>query len=139
MGCQKAMAHQIVAQGGDYVLALKGNQESLHEAVRLFFDHALKTGWEAIPHHTQAQTAFGQGRKETRRVWQVDLADLDGRWAEVQQEWRGLASLVRLESERVRNQQTRTEVRYYLSSLFGNAARVLRSIRLHWGVENSVH
>jgi predicted transposase YbfD/YdcC len=139
MGCQKAIAHQIVAQGGDYVLALKGNQESLLEDVRLFFDHALKTRWEAIPHQVGEETEFGHGRKETRRVWQVDLADLDGRWADVQHNWHGLASLIRLESERVLNQQTTTDVRYYLSSLCGNATKVLRSIRLHWGIENSVH
>ena len=67
------------------------------------------------------------------------LSDLHGLWDDVRQEWVGLASLVRLESERTLGSQTSREVRYYLSSLPSNAARLLRTIRGHWGVENSLH
>ena len=58
MGTQKAVASQIVAQGGDYVLALKGNQESIHTDVGLFFEHALSHRFEGVPHDHVELTDF---------------------------------------------------------------------------------
>ena len=84
MGCQKAIAQQIVAQGGDYVFALKGNQEQVHTDVRLFFQHALATQFEGTPHQFVERVEKDHGRLETRRVWQVNLSDLDNRWVDVQ-------------------------------------------------------
>ncbi len=139
MGTQKAIASQIVAQGGDYVLALKGNQESIHTDVGLFFDHALAHRFEGVPHDRVERTDFGHGRQETRCCTTVNLCDLDGRWADVQEVWTGLASLIRIDSTRVIQEHTSTETRYYLSTLTGGAAQALRSVRSHWGVENSLH
>jgi predicted transposase YbfD/YdcC len=139
MGTQKAVASQIVAQGGDYVLALKGNQESIHTDVQLFFEHALAHRFEGVPHDCVERTDFGHGRKEIRRCTTVNLCDLEGRWADVQGIWKGLESLVRIDSTRVLKEHTSTETRYYLSTLTGGADQALRSVRSHWGVENSLH
>lgn len=139
MGCQTAIASQIVEQGGDYVLALKGNQESIHTDTRLFFEHAIAHQWQDTPYQMVEDITVAHGRTEIRRCFQVNLASLQGRWADVQQKWTGLASLLRLESVRVIGQQTTKETRYYLSSLSGHARRALRAIRRHWGVENSLH
>src|SRR4029453_8270690 len=69
MGCQRAIAQTIVAQGADYVLALKGNQPTLEQAVAHFF----VTGAEAKAHRTASdsyeQTEQGHGRSETRCYW----------------------------------------------------------------------
>ncbi len=139
MGCQTAIASQIIAQGGDYVLALKGNQESIHTDAALFFDHALQTQWEEIPHLEHNEDTLERGRRVKKRCHVVDLADLKGLWDDVPKKWIGLRSLVRLESERTQGEKTTKEVRYYLSSLSGDSPKVLRAIRRHWGVENSLH
>lgn len=139
MGTQKAIAAQIVEAGGEYVLALKGNQESIHTDVRLFFEHAIAHRWEEVPYDSVLRTDFAHARQETRRCFTVNLSDLNGRWSDVQAAWKGLASLIRIESTRVLNGTTSTEVRYYLSSLTGGATQALRSVRSHWGVENSLH
>ena len=140
MGCQTAIAEQIVAQGGDYVLALKGNQEKIHDDCRALFAFAIEKRWEDRPHDYVHTCHHAHGRKETRRLWQVNLGEWHGLWADAQQKWHGLASLLRLECERqVGNKPPTTEVRYYLSSLSGDAGQALGAIRRHWGVENSLH
>ena len=147
MSCQKAIASQIVKQGGDYVLALKGNQETVHEDVRRFFEYAAARKFEEVVHQSWTCVNKEHGRLETRRLWQVDLCHLEGRWADVQQEWSGLSSLLMLQSERKvsdkqgdkQGDKTSQETRYYLSSLAGDAKKAARAIRQHWGIENSVH
>ncbi len=138
-GTQKAVAAQIVLQGGDYILALKGNQESIHTDVKLLFDHAKAHRFEGVPYDHIERTDIGHGRQETRRCITVNLSDLDGRWADVQAVGRGLSSLICIESTRVLKDHTSLETRYYLSSLTSGAAQALRSVRSHWGVENSLH
>lgn len=112
MGCQTAIAAQIIAQEGDYVLALKGNQESIHTDVQNFFAHAEQHRWEDVPHDTYKQTEWGHARQEIRRCTTVHLSDLDGRWDDVAQKWTGLKSLIRIESTRVVNGQNSQETRY---------------------------
>jgi predicted transposase YbfD/YdcC len=139
MGTQKAIAAQIIEAGGEYVLALKGNQESIHTDVGLFFEHAVAHRFEGVPYDSVVHTDYGHARVETRRCITVNLSDLNGRWADVQALWKGLASLIRIESTRMLKGVSSTEVRYYLSSQTGGAAQALRSVRSHWGVENSLH
>ena len=139
MSCQRAIACQIAQQGGDYVLALKGNQERLHDDVRRFFEYASARKFEDVPHQRFECRDMEHGRIETRCLLQVDLAALEGRWGDVQREWAGLSSLLMLQSERQAGGKTSRETRYYLSSLSGNAKKAARAIRQHWGIENSVH
>jgi predicted transposase YbfD/YdcC len=139
MSCQRAIAYQIKQQGGEYVLALKGNQGRLHEDVGLFFEYAAAHRFEDVPHQECVSVEKDHGRIETRRLWQVDLACLDGRWQDVQQEWAGLSSLVMVQRERQVEGKVTLETHYYLSSLSGNARKTARAIREHWGIENSVH
>jgi predicted transposase YbfD/YdcC len=139
MGCQKAIAKQIVEQGGDYVFSLKGNQEQVHTDVRLFFEHALATQFLDIPYQVVESVEKDHGRIETRRVYQVNLGDLDHRWADVEAAWTGLRSLVRVESVRQVGQERQEETRYYLCSLHGKVRQTASAIRWHWGIENSVH
>lgn len=142
MSCQRATASQITRQGGEYVLALKGNQERIHDDVRRFFEYAAARGFEGVAHQHHVCVEKDHGRIETRRLWQVDLAGLEGRWQDVQQEWAGLSSLVMVQRERrvggKENRVTR-ETHYYLSSLWGNAKKIAHAVREHWGIENSVH
>ncbi len=146
MSCQRAIAYQITRQGGEYVLALKGNQERIHDDVRRFFEYAAARKFEEVPHQECVCVEKDHGRIETRRVVQVDLAHLEGRWQDVQQEWAGLSSLIMVQRERQvggkgtsKENKVTQETHYYLSSLSGNARKVARAIREHWGIENSVH
>ena len=139
MGCQRAIAAQIVAQGGDYVLALKGNQEQIHTDTRLLFEHATAHRFEDVPHETHTETTVAHGRVETRTATQINLADLQGRWDDMQDKWSGLSSLLRVESTRQVGAKTTQETRYFLCSLRGEVKRAARSARRHWGIENRLH
>lgn len=137
MGCQREVAETIIAGGGDYVLALKGNQPQLHADVRDFFVDGLATGFAASV--DQAETyEKGHGRIEKRTCWATEDADLrhylnpDGRWA-------GLRSVAVVQAERRVGTDATQERRYYLSSLPADAVRLNRLVRTHWQIENQLH
>jgi len=138
MGCQRQIAEQIVRQGGHYVLAVKNNQEKLHEKVQAVMAEARRehlAGWTG---DFQEQTEAGHGRIETRKVWCIR----DVRWlGAVGQDWPGLRSVAMVEATRQpAGQAATTECRYYISSLDGTDAPAMgASIRGHWGIENRLH
>ena len=135
MGTQKAIAGQIIEGEADYVLALKGNQETLHQAV---VDH-ITEHWEddfarvkARRHRTEES---GHGRTETRTYIQMPVPEgLPG-----QDLWAGLKSIGVAVSERVRDGRETAEVRYYISSLGVGVKRFAHAVRSHWSIENSCH
>ena len=139
MGCQKKIARQIVSGGGDYFLALKGNHEQVHSDVAGFFEHSQSKGWEERPVEVFETFDAEHGRRERRRLSQVNLRDYGEAWSDVTKEWCGLKSLLRLDSERELDGKVSVETRYYLSSLVGDARRALSCVRSHWGVENGLH
>jgi predicted transposase YbfD/YdcC len=138
MGCQTAIAQTIIDQGGDYILALKANQPTLHEAVATFFADARATAFGGVAHGYERTVNGGHGRVEIRQHWTVAdpavLATLDPKRA-----WAGLASVGMVERERHVGPETTCEVHYYLSSLDGDAATFARAVRDHWGIENCLH
>jgi predicted transposase YbfD/YdcC len=135
MGAQKAIAAQIIEGEADYVLALKGNHETLHRAV---IDHIVAE-WEddfarveARRHRTQET---GHGREETRNYIQMPVPEgLPGLTS-----WEGLRSIGVVVSESVRDGKAAVEVRYYISSLAVGVERFARAVRSHWNIENSCH
>jgi predicted transposase YbfD/YdcC len=135
MGCQKEIAAQIVDQGADYVLALKGNQGTLEQEVKLFFEDAREISFRGIPHSFHESIEGDHGRVETRRTWAV--SDLD--WLADKPLWKGLGSIALVESERWIDGKTTGEARYFISSLSGEAQPLAAAVRSHWGIENSVH
>ena len=143
MGCQKKIAKEIIGSDADYVLALKGNQETVHEEVKSYLDDAIAQ-LEVTPTLFPSQPSpltFHQtvekdhGRIETRRYWQSQTLD----WFADRGKWEGLRSVGVVESVRDVNGQVTTERRYYLSSLPQDILCFARAVRSHWGVENSVH
>ncbi len=135
MGTQKAIAEQIIAGEADYVLTLKGNQETLHQAV---IDHICEQ-WEddfasvkARRHQTKES---GHGREETRTYIQMPAPDgLAGSGP-----WVGLRSIGVAISECVRDGKATDEVRYYISSLAVGVKRFAHAVRSHWSIVNSRH
>src|SRR5713101_7025379 len=135
MGCQRAIAQQIVEGKADYVLALKDNQPTLHQAV----EHFLAVGPEADAQRTRCdyydQHEHGHGREESRCYWITDeLTAL-----EAGQHWPGLRSIGMVEATRTLAGQTTVEQRFYITSLEADAQAFARAVRNHWGIENGLH
>ncbi len=138
IGCQKEIAARIIAQRADYVLALKTNQPKLHQDVVDWFAWAQERDFRDVE-HTYAQTVNkGHGRIEIRRCWALS----DPRALEVlghHEGWRKLTSLVMVQRERRHGDRSQTETVYFISSLPPDADRLLRAVRHHWRIENSLH
>jgi predicted transposase YbfD/YdcC len=134
-GCQKNIAQAIVEQGGDYVLAVKDNQPTLHAEIDAAFMSALET--EPPQLRCYSSVARGHGRQEERTVW---VLPAKGRLSQLG-EWAGLLTLVMVLRvvQCARTGVESIEVRYFLSSLRPSARRLGRAIRGHWSIENGLH
>ena len=138
MGCQKAIAKQIVAGGADYVLALKENQEQLFNEVRDLFRYAEEQGFKPVVADYHLSDSKHHGRFERRRCWTIAAPDLL-RVLRDHEEWANLRTLVMVQAERTTPQQTTVETRLFISSLPPQAAPLLAAVRGHWGIENRLH
>jgi predicted transposase YbfD/YdcC len=136
MGCQTAVAAQIISQEADYVLSLKGNQGRLHEEVEEYFAWAEKIDFKDLEYDYCATLEKDHGRIEGRRCWVTEDTD----WFTEKAEWAGLRSFIMVEADReVLGQAATRERRYFISSLGADAKQALRAVRGHWQVENSLH
>ncbi len=129
MGTQKAIARRIVDKGADYVLALKGNQTSLHEDAALFFADPICAAECAV----SAETDAGHGRIEERSCRAADPSWL----AEIHPDWVGLRSIAAVAARRIDKKTGREslETRYYITSLEPDPKAILAATRAHWGIE----
>jgi predicted transposase YbfD/YdcC len=133
MGTQKAIAAEIIEGEADYVLALKGNQEALHQAVIDHINEQLEGDLEEAREHVTTEKAHG--REETRIYLQLPAPeDLPGFTL-----WKGLKSIGVVTSQCVRNGKETIDVRYYISSLGMGVKQFARAVRSHWGIENTCH
>ena len=135
MGCQKEITKQIVEQGGDYVLSLKGNQGNLHKEVELLFQSAKQDNYKDLCHDSYTTVDGEHGRIETRTC--TTIADVD--WFEEKGKWAKLTTFAMIESERDMGDHITQETRYFISSLGNDAKRHSEVVRGHWAVENSLH
>jgi len=134
-GCQRKIAAQIRSQGGDYLLALKGNQGRLRDFVEDYFMAAMENDFDAVPHDYFETTDAGHGRIEVRKHYTIDqFGDFPGKGA-----WKDLQTICMVVSERHIGDEVSIERRYYITSLPSNAKQFASSVRNHWGVENELH
>ena len=108
MHTQRAAAESITARGGDYVLALKGNQASLHDDVRLYLDDPAR----ADELRSCQQVDGDHGRIETRCATVCH----EVAWLRERHDWPGLAAIGKIEARRETARRTTTETRYYIMS-----------------------
>ena len=135
MGTQKAIAEQIIDSEADYVLSLKGNQGTLHQAVIDYIDERSKNDFADVTARRHVTEETGHGREETRSYIQMPVPkDLPGL-----ELWKGLKSIGMVVSECLRDGKETVEVRYYISSLAVSVKKFAHAVRGHWGVENSCH
>jgi predicted transposase YbfD/YdcC len=130
LGLDPRIAQQIVDQGDDYVLALKGNQGTLHDDVSRFLDDPA---CEATT--TKPTVDADHGRIETRTATVATNID----WLQQDHRWPGLAAIGKLVRVREAASKTTTETAYYLLSTALSGERFNAVVRQHWGVENRLH
>src|SRR5262249_20303244 len=135
LGCQKAIAEQVIAQGADYVLALKGNQETLHQAVIAYIDEQCANDFAQARARRHVTHETGPGRGGDRIYWQMPVPD---RLAQLEL-WEGLKSIGLVVSTCQRDGAESVECRYYISSLAVRVKQFAHAVRSHWGIENSCH
>ena len=138
MGCQTEIADQIVQRGGNYVLALKGNQPTLYDDVQALFADARAAQQAEYGITSATETVMGHGRVETRTAYVISDPAVIAYLNEGQR-WRDLASVALIEAQRTVNGTTTIEQRYYLLNQRLAAATVNDLVRTHWGIENQVH
>jgi predicted transposase YbfD/YdcC len=130
LNCQRTIARQIIDQGGDYALALKANQTTLHDDVVRFFDDPASEVSTAKP------TVDGDhGRIETRTA----TVSTEIEWLQNTHRWPGLKAIGKVERMRETAAKTTIEMAYYLLSTPLSAERLNEVVRSHWGVENQLH
>lgn len=134
-GCQKKIVEKIVDQGGDYVIALKGNQGTLHAEAENFFNQAREVSYEDTGCLIGKTIEKGHGRLETREV--VIARDLE--WLESQKEWAKLTAMIEVTAHRETKGKISQEKRYYITSLDVTAEKGGSLVRGHWGIENHLH
>ncbi len=138
MGCQTAIAKQIVQQGANYVLAVKENQEQLYGDIVDTFRYADNAAWRGVAHAQYRSISGEHGRIETRDAWLIHDPDVlaylnpTGRWT-------GLTGIGMIQTERITNGTPAYERRYYIVSGTPTAHTFAEAVRGHWGIENSVH
>jgi predicted transposase YbfD/YdcC len=114
---------------------LKGNQETLHQAVIAYIEEQSKNDFADVNARRHRTQETGHGRDETRSYVQMPVPlSLPGR-----ELWTGLKSIGRVVSQCVRNGKETVEVRYYISSLGVSVKRFAHAVRSHWGIENTCH
>ena len=133
LGTQKAIAAAVVDGKADYVLALKGNQETLHEAVIAHVEEHLETDAASLSEHVTTDNKHG--REEVRTYLQLPAPETLPGFAL----WKGLKSIGVVTSQCLRNGKETVEVRYYISSLAVDVIRFARAVRGHWSIENACH
>jgi predicted transposase YbfD/YdcC len=134
MGCQKEIAKAIVSKDGDYVLGLKGNQGTLSDKVKGFFNETEWRNYKDFSSWGHRTEEKGHGRAETRCC--VALAC--DHWENIEA-WIGLKSVTMVEYLRQSGEGISSEKRYYISSLAPDSKKFAQAIRSHWEIENRLH
>jgi predicted transposase YbfD/YdcC len=135
MGTQKAIAEQIIDSGADYVLALKGNQETLHQAVIDHIDEQITNDFADAEARRHSTTEKSHGREEARSYIQMPVPE-SLRGLEM---WKGLKTIGMATLVCMRNGKETAETRFFISSLPMGVKLFARAVRSHWGIENSCH
>lgn len=134
--CQTQTVERILEKKADYVLPVKENQPRLLEALQGLFDDPEEMRW--VECDSFRTVSKGHGRIETRECWTTSDSEYL-KYIATLADWRGLQSIAMVQAVRQIGEQTTTTRRYFISSLETNAELMLRAVRTHWGIENTVH
>jgi predicted transposase YbfD/YdcC len=126
---QKDIAEKIIDGGGHYIMALKGNQGTFFDDVRLYFSETQEgmSSWRSIEKN--------RGRVEER----ICTMSFDIDWLANKSEWKGLKAIFKIDSDVSYEGQSTCETRYFIISLETSAQSCLYLARKHWSIENGLH
>jgi predicted transposase YbfD/YdcC len=134
-GCQRNIAAKIIDGGGDYILALKGNQGTLHQEVEDYMDIHLENDFAEVAARKHEEVIAGHGRVETLIYYQMPVPDT----LSTLQNWKGLKTIGMALRVSEQGGQETSDVRYYISSTKLGVRKFAERVRGHWGIENSLH
>lgn len=135
MGCQTEIAKQIVDSGADYVLAVKGNQPTLHQGIIEFFEDHRSDNFSRTKSRRHETHETGHGRIESRWYTLCPVPDdLPDRLR-----WRNVKAIGMAMTVTQRNGKESVDVRYYISSKYLSGRRFAEAVRGHWSIENRLH
>lgn len=134
-GCQRDIAEQVIEGGGDYILALKGNQGKLHQQVQDYIVKNMENDFADVSARKYEEVVKGHGRIDRLTYYQMAAPEelLKGN------KWRGLKSVGIAIRMSERDGKETSDVRYYISSTKTAVKRFAERVRGHWGIENSLH
>src|ERR1700734_3165270 len=135
MGCQREIAQTILDKKADYILALKGNQGTLKDDVKLFVDEQKTVDFKDAQVSRDETVDGDHGRIETRKITVIH----DVEWLQERHDWPGLKSVVVVESTREVGGKIDREMRLYITSLVLLAHQMGPMVRAHWMIENGLH
>jgi len=135
MGCQKKIIKKIIECDADYVIAVKGNQKTLHEDIKYFFEESIKRNFKSVNFDYYEDIDKGHGRIETRRYWLTSHLECLAK----PENWSGLQTIGMAENETIRDGKITIERRHYITRLAEDAKIFANAVRSHWGIENSLH
>lgn len=135
MGCQVEIAQAIVDQDADYVLAVKGNQPTLHEGIQAHFAEHVEDDFARVPVSRHETHEKAHGRDETRAYYVCSAPEeLPDR-----ERWPDLTAIGMTVNSVIRDGKNHCEVRFYILSKKLSARRFAEAVRGHWGIENCLH
>jgi predicted transposase YbfD/YdcC len=135
MGCQVEIAQKIVRAKADYVLAVKGNQPTLHQGIADFFSDHLEDDFARRKVRRYETKEKGHGRKEIRWYFICGVPDdLPDR-----SRWPKLKAIGIVISNTQRDGKDCSQVRYYILSKYLSGRRFAEAVRSHWAIENRLH
>jgi predicted transposase YbfD/YdcC len=135
IGCQRSITKKIIDKKADYIIALKGNQGTLHDDVKVFAAEQKANGFKDTTISRHETVDGDHGRIETRTYTAIH----DVEWLQERHNWPGLAGVVMVESQREIEGKVTQETRFYITSLILLANEVGLMIRDHWAIENGLH
>jgi predicted transposase YbfD/YdcC len=134
-GCQKNIAAKIISNKGDYVIAVKANQELLHNAMQKRFFEMIESDFRNQIVETLQEDSKGHGREDNVTYYQMPVADD----LATKEKWKGLKTIgvaIRISEH---GGKTTSDVRYYICSLPLNVKNFSKFVRGHWAIENTLH
>ncbi len=135
LGCQVDIAQKILDREADYVLAVKGNQRTLHENIQRFFAEHVEDNFSRVQAKQHQTSERGHGREEDRSYVVCPVPEeMYGI-----QRWPKLKALGMVIHDTLREGKCHTEIRYYILSKKLSAKRFAEAVRGHWSIENRLH
>jgi predicted transposase YbfD/YdcC len=134
-GCQRDIAESILANKGDYVLTLKGNQQTLHQDVVDYVTQQLDDELSSAHSRHHREVVKGHGRLDELDYYQLQVP----REIAEKHNWPGLRTIGVAVRQSEQQGKSSFDVRYFISSLTMGVKEFARAIRKHWSIENSLH